>query len=287
MSFQLSKSQPIALAEFQNKACPSFTLKEIDSNQTTKEHDYVALVGQAVDTINQSNLEKVVIAQTQHIKGKVDVWTTYKRLCARDDAYAYLLYLNGVCWIGASPELLCKVHGTKIETMSLAGTRVQDSSQNWGQKEIDEQRIVTDYIMDTLRNLGVEYIEAGQSFSKKAGNIEHICTPIYGRIPAEHDVINIASALHPTPALAGYPKQEAINFIANNEDLKRKLFGGFIGLRVDGSFESFVNIRCAEVGSNGCTLYAGAGINKNSNPALEWLETESKIKSVKDQLRFL
>ena len=80
-------------------------------------------------------------------------------------------------WIGATPETLLDCDGVSLTTMALAGTRKAGAREPWGQKEQEEQQIVTDYISKVFRDKGLEPI-IGERFSRKAGQVEHLCTPI-------------------------------------------------------------------------------------------------------------
>ena len=91
-------------------------------------------------------------------------------------------------------------------------------------------------------------------------------------------------SLHPTPAVCGYPKNDARRFILEHEPNERELYTGYITCALEGVSYAFVNLRCAKVFSNGIRIFAGGGINKWSDPESEWLETKQKIESVKNVL---
>jgi len=104
-------------------------------------------------------------------------------------------------------------------------------------------------------------------------------------VPSNISWGNVVSHLHPTPALAGYPKMKAMRFISNTESFNRELFGGYMGIVSSQSIELFVNIRCAKLGKSKADIFAGAGLNSSSIPIKEWEETNSKLDVIKKVLR--
>ena len=246
---------------------------------STTQSRYIAQVKTALNAIHDNQFEKVVIAQTQWLPNEdTDAIRSFQQACAMPDSYVYLIRVNGSCWIGASPELFLKGDYKTCETVALAGTRLlAKSHEAWGDKEIQEQLIVGAYIASSFAQLGLDNIKIGEQFTKSVGHIQHICNQVSAELSKNVDWKKLVSKLHPTPALAGYPKVAAIDFIIDTEDFKRKLYGGFLGVMGQQEIDLFVNIRCAELFSNGARLYAGAGINKNSIPESEWHETQSKL----------
>ena len=88
------------------------------------------------------------------------------------------------------------------------------------------------------------------------------------------DVLN---AIHPTPAVGGNPLNASLDLIRNLEAHKRSFYCGYLGLEQSDQSSYFVNLRCMQVHSDGCTLYAGGGITAESDPEKEWEETTAKL----------
>ena len=87
--------------------------------------------------------------------------------------------------------------------------------------------------------------------------------------------------LHPTSAVCGTPKTEALNYITRTENYKRELYSGFLGpVNIQKETHLFVNLRCLQVTENRLLFYAGAGITEDSDPEKEWKETEHKCKTL-------
>lgn len=183
------------------------------------------------------------------------------------------------CWIGASPELLLKGKNGILETMALAGTREIGEDEPWDEKNIEEQVIVKDYIENIFRNNGLSPIE-GETFSKEAGIIEHICTPVSAEILSgkKIDIEKFLHELSPTPALCGFPKEEALRIIEKYENFDRGCYGGFCGpYHSAKDFHFNVVLRCASFTEREICLYAGGGITSKSNVYNEWRETQLKF----------
>ena len=94
----------------------------------------------------------------------------------------------------------------------------------------------------------------------------------------------LLNQLNPTPAVAGLPKAIAIKEIAKLENFNRSYYTGFLGIASSSILELFVNLRCMELNPKTATLYAGAGITKDSIPELEWAETRKKMMSIEKYL---
>jgi len=132
-----------------------------------------------------------------------------------------------------------------------------------------------------------------------AGKLKHLKTAITANLKTEHlslkDVIN---KLHPTPAVCGFPKRLARQFIDENETYHRRYYTGFLGVMnknistsrsdekrnienkvfrsVIKSSELYVNLRCMEFQKEDIIIYVGGGVVSGSVPLQEWLETVEK-----------
>ena len=200
------------------------------------------------------------------------------------NTFRYIYYTQATgCWIGASPEILISKENNKnsIKTMALAGTRSNSlSGQPWDKKNIDEHSYVTEFIINSLISLGITpKIYPAESLN--FGDLEHLCTRIEAPILNNIHPHKIATALSPTPALSGYPQNNALTDLALLESHPRYCYGGFIGLELQNEYIAHVNLRCAHFNSNSFCIYSGGGLTVDSNVDEEWIETEQKIKTLK------
>lgn len=190
-------------------------------------------------------------------------------------------------WVGASPELLCKVRGNVLTTMALAGTRSTGSSSEWDKKNREEQAIVAKTVVSTLRKY-CESVDVSSTYTKEAGPVEHLCCDITARLPEcdninnKHEVIRtLITDLSPTPALCGFPRKEALLDIQFTEKFQRGYYGGYLGVVSDnGDIDLYVNLRSMRMSENKAALFAGGGIMADSDPDSEWEETERKASTL-------
>jgi isochorismate synthase len=249
---------------------------------STSHSDYIASVRMLIDDL-KANGGKTVISRVISLPHSQDIASiTEQYFSVNPAAYCCLLHTPQTgCWLIASPELLLSADfNTKtFDTLALAGTRsIKNSSnktQKWDSKNIIEQRIVKDYIIQTLNDLHVDF-QVSNEETLQTGNIEHIATFISGNIDNHADVEHIIDALNPTPALCGSPRERAIDNIRSTEQHQRRLYGGYFGCADENNFKAIVTLRCAQLSLTNSCLYAGGGITADSNAQTEWDETSLK-----------
>ena len=172
--------------------------------------------------------------------------------------------------------------------MSLAGTLIKEYNDEMlvaGEKELTEQAIVTKYIREVFTNLRMCFKEKEEGLVSSS-NLYHLRTIFTATKDRKITVAEILNHLHPTPAICGYPREKALQFILEEENYDRQLFGGFLGVvRDQHNALLYVNLRCMQLFGDRAILYAGAGIMGDSDPYKEWLETEKKMDTLRLQLK--
>ena len=245
----------------------------------TDKRQYIASLSLVISALKQRGKAKTVISMVR----KCDLCgrklsDLYANLAERSEgSFAYICYTPDFgCWMGAPPEILVKTQGHDLfRTMALAGTLPKEST-TWDDKNSVEHQIVVDYIMSRLKGLGLDP-EKGPRQALPYGTIKHVLTPISGHL-AHCKASDIFDALNPTPALCGYPKEEALADISATERHSRDCYGGCIGLSMpDSSVHAYVNIRCCRIEGDDAYCYGGGGITPDSVPETEWAEANSKI----------
>jgi len=199
-----------------------------------------------------------------------------------------MVFLPGFgIWAGATPELFLEQSSRYLKTVSLAGTLpIEDPGDIpfWTAKEKEEQHIVTEYILETLHASGFEPAEINGSHTLVAGRMAHLQTIINIPFPANRKKLTkIIEALHPTPAICGYPKQVALDIIRETENYNRQYYTGYLGpWNTRYSSQLYINLRSMQFLSSGpeAVLYAGGGITAASDPDQEWNETVMKIQTL-------
>ncbi len=207
----------------------------------------------------------------------------FKRACERyPRLFVSLVYTpQSGLWLTSTPEILLSGSGQQWQTIALAGTMQYEENLRWSEKNIQEQRYVASYIIRQLERFTDHITEEGPR-TARAGHLAHLRSDFYFLLPDQAEVGGLLAALHPTPAVCGLPKQEAFQFIQQNEHHHRSYYSGFMGpLAVDGSTTIFVTLRCMQIFQNGYRLYAGGGLLKDSVEEQEWLETETKMDTMR------
>lgn len=253
--------------------------------------DYNGMVRQALQEIEHGSIQKVVLARQKQLAlvEQPNLFELHQKLSVKyPNAFVYALYTqaNGH-WIGATPEKLISVMDRIwFSTDSLAGTQPLASDQSlsdvpWTMKEIEEQAMVSRYIIECFKKIRLrEYEEIGPK-TVKAGIMAHLKTEFKVDMEATNSPTLPAimlDLLHPTSAVCGFPRDKALQFINEHEGFDRELYSGFLGpVNMDGETNLFVNLRCMKLQGTVATLYAGAGITSGSDPEKEFQETELKM----------
>ncbi len=195
-------------------------------------------------------------------------------------------------FVGASPELLVSRAGDVVRSHPMAGTAPRGgdptsdarlaASLLASTKDRQEHQITIDMVHDTLLPW-CSYLdyEAEPSIVPVA-NVQHLATLVEGRLssPAP-SVLELVRALHPTPAVCGSPRDEALAFIRAHEGFDRGRYAGAVGW-VDGRGNGTwaVSVRCADIDGPVARVCAGNGIVADSDPVTELAETRAKLQAL-------
>lgn len=270
-----------------------FYCLEKQNNHETSAENYIHNIGQAVESIKEGAFLKTVISKVKHqnIPKNFSLIDYFFKI-QKNYLHAFVSILSTPTfgtWIGASPEILISINQNKIfKTIALAGTQVSTqenlSEAIWRQKEIEEQALVSRYIVNCFKKIRLREFDEYGPRTVKAANLLHLKTEFTVNID-QVKIPNLGSImldlLHPTSAICGMPKEESMAFILANEKHDRKLFCGFLGpINIHNETHVFVNLRCAELSKNQLSFYAGAGITEDSNPEKEWIETDMKCNTL-------
>jgi menaquinone-specific isochorismate synthase len=197
---------------------------------------------------------------------------------------------NSGAFLGASPELLFRREGTRLESEAVAGTRprsldtVEDerleSQLLKMSKEQLEHRLVVDSLETTFRELCAEFSQDTAPSVLKLSRVQHLRTAISGELKDGVGDDAILRAFHPTPATCGSPCDSAARFIAVNELFDRGWYAGPVGFVSRDEAEFAVAIRSMLWLGRKTHVFAGAGIVDGSESEREWNELEDKIAGV-------
>ncbi len=251
---------------------------------------HIELLKKGIKAIEDGDLKKVVLSRkitTSYRKAPLNIFETI--LSRYDQAMVYFFHHPKVgTWLGATPERFLEIGKGRLSTTSLAGTLPVEGgvAPMWTSKELKEQQIVTDFIKKELGSY-VDNLECSETKTVRSGKLWHLKTEISAMGIPLQDWDAIIKALHPTPAVCGLPKYEALAFIQENESYSRKYYTGFLGgLNLDQKeqLQLYVNLRCMQMEKEAVHIFVGGGVTKDSDPEQEWLETQYKSRTMLDVL---
>ena len=252
---------------------------------------YEAAVARAVEQIRLGAFEKIVLAREVQVHSQQPHDAAGVLAILREafrECHVFAVGRGPDTLVAASPELLVRREGLRAGTLALAGStrRSADPSvdAHLGEqllrsaKDREEQAIVTRRVVKRLRPLSVWVTAADEPVLARVANIQHLATPIRAQLREPVSVIELAGALHPTPAVGGEPHEAVASLIPALEGLDRGWYAGPVGwvdANEDGEF--CVALRCALLTGEVARCYAGVGVVRDSDPAAELAETEVKL----------
>jgi isochorismate synthase len=261
--------------------------------------DYERRVGQAIEAIEAGRLTKVTVARQE-------VWATDQRV----EPVALLVSLRsrfpgcslfcveptgGAAFVGASPERLLTVRCGVVEADALAGTapRAADAVDDArlarelasDDKERREHRVVVDHLVATLQPFVSSLHRPSEPLLLRLANVQHLHTPLRGRLLNGAGALDLVGQVHPTPAVCGLPRHTALGWLDRREALDRGWYAGGVGVVREGGDGAFcVAIRSALLTDHATWLFAGAGIVAGSVAEREGAEVEHKLRGMREVL---
>jgi menaquinone-specific isochorismate synthase len=240
-------------------------------------------------TIDAGEVRKVVLARQLVVEagGPFDRRVILDRL--RRSHPSCFTYAAGD-FVGASPELLIRRRGNEVASCPMAGTVRRGDAPEEDEalvaglrrsvKEAEEHRLLVEAVVSALAPVCAAPPTAGEPDVVRFPTVSHLATRVSGvlREPAP-SALALAGRLHPTPAVGGLPRAEALAAIGALEEFDRGLYAGPVGwVDANGDGEWAVALRGAQLDGPRARLVAGAGIVAGSDPDAEWAETEAKLR---------
>lgn len=260
------------------------------------EDDYLASVHTALSLMDGGGLDKAVLARSLVLRpnAPVDVPALVRGLAGGDPrGHTFAVPLPGRrTLVGASPELLVRRRGRVVTAHPLAGSRprtgdpVRDAAATAELLACDKDRREHAFVVDAIAAALAPYCATVDAPATPdvttTGAMLHLGTLITGELRDERvSALELACALHPTPAVCGTPTAPARELIGRVEGFERGFYAGMVGWTdASGDGEWAVAIRCAEVDGDRLRLYAGAGIVPGSQPRAELAETSAKFRTL-------
>jgi len=252
---------------------------------------YRQAVSDTAMDIRAGRFTKVVLARRVDyaVSGELDYMAALERL-AQDypDSTVFLWARTEGVFMGAAPERLVLVRGQQVMIDCLAGTaprstdplediELGESLRNSKKDRAEHQAVVNEVLLaataftTTMQSPGLPQL-------LRLANVQHLYTPLQGVLRSGNTILDAVRTLHPTPAVAGVPRDGACAIIHKREPFDRGYYAGPFGW-VDsaGEGEFVVALRSALLHHDRVSLFAGGGIMGSSRPDTEWAETEWKL----------
>ena len=226
---------------------------------------------------------KIVAARRSRVQlaGPLDDHAVLRRLRRARSVTRFAFRRRSGTFLGATPERLVSLRGRMLSADALAGS-IASGGQQGAQllrsgKDLQEHQLVVDEIVRCLAPLCEPFDVAPQPRIRELEDVLHLHTPISGRLKQPRHVLDLVARLHPTPAVGGVPTEAASRWIAEHEPEPRGWYAAPVGwFDAQGDGEFAVALRSCMLRRQEVFLFAGAGIVQDSEPALEYTETELK-----------
>ncbi|MDQ0324387.1 menaquinone-specific isochorismate synthase [Rhodopseudomonas julia] len=266
------------------------------SEATPDETTWKARVAETSAAIRHGRFDKAVLARrlVLRLAEPVDPNRLVDRLAAYNaGSNIFSLPHGGGHVVAASPERLAVKKGRDILSDGLAGTArnagaapVDDAAESAlfaSAKERSEHAIVVDAIAADLEDFCETLERPSAPGFMHLSRVTHLWTPLSGRLKPGVGLLDVAERLHPTPAVSGFPRETALAWLNELGEERDGLYSGVAGwIDADGDGEAAVVLRTAFFAGREASLWAGAGIMAQSDPAAEWMETEMKLATMLD-----
>jgi len=276
-------------------AAPVGAAPQTHHGLTVEEHpacgDWRAKVAASAQAVREGILRKVVLARSVRVRGgPFDAIAALRMLSDGYPGCTLFAVTRGTrCFLGATPERLVRVRGGEVSAMALAGTapRGRDDEEDRrlgemllaGSKDRVEHAAVVDLLREDLAGVCTEVSADEGPRLLKVANVQHLCTPLTAKIRPPVTLLDLVARLHPTPAVGGVPRNEALEWIHRYEGLDRGWYAGPVGwVDQTGEGEFAVAIRSALLHGDEAVLFAGCGIVAESDPDQEYEESRLKLR---------
>lgn len=284
-----------ALMELPDAPVRATAARHLDVTPIRNPLAWTAAIQTASARLRAGEAEKVVLAREVLARGDgvVSAGMVVRGLrAAYPSCFTYLVAGgDGTAFAGASPELLIRRSGARAFSQPMAGSVARGATDadderlaaalTRSQKDMDEHRVAASFVIDALQPFATS-MQTREAEVVRFTNIQHLATSVEAALrEPTPDLLTLAAALHPTPAVGGWPREDANRLIDELEGMERGWYAGAVGwIDGGGDGELAVALRCGLLWEDGARLYAGGGIMPDSDPARELEETEVKFKAL-------
>ncbi len=252
----------------------------------------------AIGAIAEGALDKVVLARAVRLSAArpFSLDRAIRRLReSYSNACTFAITRGARCFLGATPERLVAVEDGIARTAALAGTIRRGATAH--EDQLLQQRLLDSVkdrhehalVVETLRTAFAASCDDVRALEQpevlRLSNVQHLHTPISGRLRPGHSLLDLLARLHPTPAVGGLPRAAALRYLRDHEQLDRGWYAAPVGwLDAHGAGEFVVALRSGVIDGAQATLFAGCGIVAGSDPVAEYEETRLKLRPMLEAL---
>lgn len=272
------------LASRSESIVPSAARSEVRAVHRPSESRWQAEIEAIRAGIRQGEFQKIVAAGSSRVElaAPLETAAVLRRLSRGLRASTRFAFCRPTStFLGATPERLITRRGRSIATEALAGSIASGGTGAErllrSRKDLREHQLVVDEIVRRLGPLCAELTASPRPRVRALRDVLHLLTPITGTLAAPRHVLELVEELHPTPAVGGVPTEVAMQWISEHEIAGRGWYAapvGWFDAQGDGDFA--VALRSCVLRGSEAFLFAGAGIVRDSDPGLEYTETELK-----------
>jgi len=271
----------VSLSSEMGQPLPFSSPRILHSHQLPDRAGWIRQIESALRAIREGELDKVVLAKRVELccDSQIDALALFSALRRPGQTNFFLQPTAKSAFLGSSPERLYKREGQIIVCDAMAGTRLLNAGNELLQspKDLREFQIVQERIVEALRPLCLSPPEVSPLSLVHTPTVSHLHTSIRGELQDGVNDSLLLEVLHPTPAVGGWPKNAAREWLATHEPFVRGLYAAPIGYFSEKRSEFAVGIRSCLIQESRAYLYAGTGIVEGSDAHREWEESEQKL----------
>lgn len=272
----------------------------VDQDFLTQEKKrYIESFEKAHKELTEENLEKIVLARRLQLKKENKTGLDWRALAQSfltkpGKSFRYMMKKGEKVFLSLTPELLFTLTEEEIETEATAGTCLRGSNDQEDQKlfeqlvqdpkEKNEHDIVRREIEAGLKKLQLSPKWVENRTPLKLAHVQHIRSKLKAEWSGQ-SLEDLIAALHPTPAVGGTPKANALESIQNWEQFERGGYAAPLIVNTSEKTYALVGLRSGLWDGEKLELYAGSGLVKGSTAENEWNETQNKLKNFTAELK--
>ena len=267
---------------------------EADFQSNWAREDFEEGVRQIKEHIAAGDCYQAVLSQRFAKRVEADPVSIYRALRATNPSpYMYFLRAGDEAIIGASPEMLVRCRGQRLDYRPIAGTRKRGATEaeDWmfgedmrtDEKEVAEHMMLVDLGRNDLGRVA-EYgsVEIGELMEvERYSHVQHLVTTLRARLREGFDRFDALASCFPAGTVTGAPKLRAMEIIRELEPDRRGVYAGAV-VYTDyaDNLDSCIAIRTIHMRDRWASVQAGAGIVADSVPAREYEETVNKARAL-------